>query len=133
MAAVITRIFRKEGNMTDEAKQNLLNAGVDLEGAMERFLHNEAMYEKFLKKFLADPNYQELVKAVADKDCNKAFTAAHTLKGVCGNLALQGLYHAIRDQVECFRSENFAAGEAMMPAVTAEYDKVVAMITTTFP
>lgn len=119
--------------MTEEAKQKLLNAGVDLDGAMERFLHNEAMYEKFLKKFLADPNYQELVAAVAEKDCNKAFTAAHTLKGVCGNLALQGLYHAIRDQVECFRADNFAEGEAMMPAVTAEYEKVVSMITTTFP
>ena len=119
--------------MTDEAKQELLNAGVDLEGAMERFLHNEAMYEKFLKKFLADPNYQELMTAVANKDCNKAFTASHTLKGVCGNLALQGLFHAIRDQVECFRSENFEEGAAMMPAVTAEYDKIVATIKKTFP
>lgn len=119
--------------MTDEAKQKLLDAGVDLEGAMERFLHNEAMYEKFLKKFLADPNYQELTSAVAEKDCKRAFTAAHTLKGVCGNLALQGLYHTISDQVECFRSGNFAQGEAMMPAVTTEYNKVAAVITTTFP
>lgn len=125
--------FRKEGIMTEEAKQKLLDAGVDLEGAMERFLHNEAMYEKFLKKFLTDPNYQELLTAVEEKDCNKAFTASHTLKGVCGNLALQGLYHTIRDQVECFRSENFAAGAAMMPAVTEEYEKVVAMISKTFP
>lgn len=119
--------------MTDEAKQKLLDAGVDLEGAMERFLHNEAMYEKFLKKFLADPNYQELVAAVSAEDCNRAFTASHTLKGVCGNLALQGLYHAVSDQVECFRSNNFSEGAAKMPAVTAEYDKVVAVITTTFP
>lgn len=119
--------------MTDEAKQELLNAGVDLEGAMERFLNNEAMYEKFLKKFLADPNYQGLVAAVAEKDCKKAFTAAHTLKGVCGNLALQGLYHAVCDQVECFRSDKFDEGAAMMPAVTAEYDKVVAVITTVCP
>lgn len=119
--------------MTDEAKQELLNAGVDLEGAMERFLHNEAMYEKFLKKFLADPNYQELVAAVEEKDCNRAFTASHTLKGVCGNLALQGLFFAIRDQVECFRSGKFEEGASMMPAVIEEYDKIVSMIKKTFP
>ncbi len=119
--------------MTDEVKQKLLDAGVDLDGAMERFLHNEAMYEKFLKKFLSDPNYQELVSAVAEQDCHKAFTASHTLKGVCGNLALQGLYHTVDSQVECFRSEKFAEGAALMPAVTAEYEKIVEMITTTFP
>ncbi len=125
--------FRKEGIMTDEAKQKLQDAGVDLKGAMERFLNNEAMYEKFLKKFLADPNYQELTAAVEEKDCKRAFTASHTLKGVCGNLALQGLYHAITSQVECFRTERFEEGAAMMPAVSAEYDKVVTLITTIFP
>lgn len=119
--------------MTDEAKQKLQDAGVDLKGAMERFLNNEAMYEKFLKKFLADPNYQELAAAVAEKDCKRAFTASHTLKGVCGNLALQGLYHAVSGQVECFRTEKFEEGAAMMPAVSAEYDKVVTLITTIFP
>lgn len=119
--------------MTDEAKQKLRDAGVDLEGALERFLNNEAMYEKFLKKFLADPNYQELTAAVAEKDCKRAFTASHTLKGVCGNLALQGLYHAISDQVECFRTEKFEEGAAKMPAVAEEYDKIVATITTVFP
>lgn len=118
--------------MTEEVKQQLIDADIDLEGAMERFLNNEAMYEKFLKRFPTDQNYKKLVEAIAERNCDKAFTASHTLKGVCGNLSIQGLYLLIRDQVEYFRANKFDEGAAMMPAIEEEYDKVVVMIETLF-
>ena len=119
--------------MTEEAKAQLLEAGVDLKGAMDRFLNNEAMYEKYIKKFILDKNYGELEEAIAEKDCKKAFVASHTLKGVCGNLALQGLFQAICKQVEFFRAENFDDGAAMMPEVSEEYNKIITVIKTAFP
>ncbi|MDE6024666.1 MAG: Hpt domain-containing protein [Lachnospiraceae bacterium] len=114
--------------MTEEFKNKLIDANVDLEGAMERFMNNEAMYEKFLKKFANETIYAQLASAVEENDTDKAFAAAHTLKGVCGNLSLQGLFEVVSKQVECFRAKQMEEGAAMMPQVTAEYDKIMALI-----
>ncbi|MCM1272393.1 MAG: Hpt domain-containing protein [Clostridium sp.] len=114
--------------MTEEFKNKLIAADVDLDGAMERFMNNEAMYEKFLKKFANETIYDQLVSAVEEQDADKAFSAAHTLKGVCGNLSLQGLFDIVSKQVECFRAKDMEKGGAMMPQVTAEYEKVMALI-----
>lgn len=40
--------------MTDKYKQQLEQNGIDLERALDRFMGNEKMYEKFLRKFIAD-------------------------------------------------------------------------------
>ncbi len=114
--------------MTEEFKNKLIAANVDLEGAMERFMNNEGMYERFLKKFANETIYDQLASAVEEQDADKAFAAAHTLKGVCGNLSLQGLFEVVNKQVEFFRAKDMEAGAAMMPQVTAEYDKVMELI-----
>ncbi|MDY3939191.1 MAG: Hpt domain-containing protein [Spirochaetia bacterium] len=47
---------------------------------------------KLLTMFPADENYALLEQAMAAGDTDAAFRAAHTLKGVCGNLCLEELY-----------------------------------------
>lgn len=114
--------------MDDLFLTKLKEEGVDVDGALERFMNNTAMYERFLKKFVNDPNYEALKSAVAGNDCEKAFTAAHTLKGVCSNLSLIPLYEVVAKQTEHFRAGNFDDGAAMMPQVDAAYDKMLALI-----
>ncbi len=46
--------------MDDTIKKQLTEAGVDLDKTMERFMNNEALYLKFLKRFPEDPNYAQL-------------------------------------------------------------------------
>ena len=41
-------------------KERLAAAGIDVDGALERFMGNDALLERFLKKFLADGNYAAL-------------------------------------------------------------------------
>jgi hypothetical protein len=119
--------------MTDEIRDKLKDAGVDVESVMERFMNNEALLERFMRKFKNDPNYQELLDAVARKDNEGAFTAAHTLKGVSGNLSLIELQKTVSDQCECFRAGDFSSGVAMMPQVTEEYQRIVTAINTIYP
>ncbi|MCM1568646.1 MAG: Hpt domain-containing protein [Roseburia sp.] len=114
--------------MTAQVKEELVGIGIDLEGAMNRFLNNEALLEKFLKKFLQDPNYNALLSAVESGSCEDAFRAGHTLKGVTGNLSLQPLYECVRVQVEYFRSGDFEKGAAMMPEVTRLYHEIIAAL-----
>lgn len=114
--------------MNEVSMKRLKDAGVDVDGALERFMNNTAMYEKFLKKFLSDPNYEALKSAVAGNECDKAFTAAHTLKGVSSNLSLTPLYEAVARQTELFRSEQFEEGAALMSQVDKAYHDMIDLI-----
>lgn len=112
----------------DEFINRLKENGVDVDGALERFMNNAAMYKKFLKKFENDPNYEALKSAIEEKDTQKAFTAAHTLKGVCSNLSLTPLFNAVAKQTEYFREDKFEEGAALMPQVDEAYKNMIALI-----
>lgn len=114
--------------MDDAVKAKLAEAGVDLESAMERFMNNDALLERFLKKFPADPNYQKLVDSMEADNIEDAFAAAHTLKGLCGNLSLAAMQAVVSEQTELLRSGKGAEAKEMMPQVTQEYEKIIAVI-----
>lgn len=119
--------------MTDEIRSRLEAAGVDVDSAMERFMNNDALLERFMRKFKDDPNYRELLDAVEKKDTERAFTASHTLKGVSGNLSLAALQKKVSEQCEFFRAGDFEAGAAMMAGVTDEYKHVVNALNEIYP
>lgn len=59
--------------------------GSDFDKVLSRLV-SEALVKKFALKFLDDPSFGQLETALADKDAETAFRAAHTLKGICLNL-----------------------------------------------
>ena len=61
--------------------------GSDYDGVLKR-LGSEALVKRFAVKFLNDPSFQELTDGLAAQDGEKAFRAAHTLKGNIINLRL---------------------------------------------
>ena len=61
------------------------------------------MYLKILSMLFQDDNLQKLDQALKCGDLNDAFEAAHTLKGVTGNLGLAPLYQAVCAIVEPLR------------------------------
>ena len=68
-------------------------AGIDVDGALERFMNNEALLERFLRKV---PGRTPTMKRPWSAGLRRrgtreeALTASHTLKGMCGNLSLNG-------------------------------------------
>ena len=109
-------------------KDRLVKAGIRVDDALERFMGNEALLDRFLTKFLADTNYEALVRAVAGGDHAAALTASHTLKGVCGNLSMEALFSLLTCQVQALRAGDHAAADAMMPDISAAYGAVVRAI-----
>ena len=82
---------------------------------------SEALLERLLKKFLEDENYQKLCTALECADQEAAVAAAHTLKGVCGNLSLTVLYPLFTRQVEALRQGDWPAARALMEEIQPAY------------
>lgn len=110
--------------MTEESKRRLMEAGIDVDDALARLMQNEGLLSRLLSAFLQDGNFARLQEALAKGDVSGAFTAAHTLKGVAGNLSLRDLFARVSEVVECLRSGDLGAAAEKMPAVEAAYRKV---------
>ena len=50
--------------MNKERYDRLTAAGIQIEEALERFMDSEAMFERFLGKFLEDETYRQLKEAL---------------------------------------------------------------------
>ena len=110
--------------MTEETKQQLMAAGVLVPEALERFMGNAGMLERFLKKFLEDKNGAMLSEAMQAGDYAQAFMAAHTLKGVCGNLSMQSLYEKASVVVEALRAQQTEAAQAEIQDFLSAYESM---------
>ncbi len=111
--------------MDELKKERLISAGVDLSGALERFMDNEKLYENFLRKFVTGSNFEELENAFAQNDWKQALAVSHNLKGVTGSLGFTQLYELICSQVAMlYRDENSSAA-ALMEKIMPEYRRLL--------
>ncbi len=94
--------------------------GANYENVLGR-LGSEKMVNMFAKKFLKDGSYENLKKAIADKDAAEAFRAAHTLKGVCLNLGFDNLFTVSSDLTEKLRGGEFAGADELFAKVVEQY------------
>lgn len=96
----------------------------DFEGVLGR-MGSEAMVKRFALKFLDDPSYGNLVKAVEEQNAEEAFRAAHTLKGICLNLGLDRLYKVSALLTEKLRGREFDGYEEAYGEVQKEYRNTI--------
>ncbi len=101
--------------MEETRKRLLEEAGVDIEDAMARFMNNEALMLKMLQRFTEDKSFSRLKQAMKEQDVSQAFEAAHTLKGLAGNLSLKELYRQAGILTEDLRRGDLAAASEGMP------------------
>lgn len=101
--------------------------GADYDTTMRRFMGNEAVYLRILSKLSADPNLQKLGNALCLDNLGEAFEAAHTLKGVTGNLGLTPLYDALCVIVEPLRAKRICDYTEMYKTIESEFRRVEAL------
>ena len=114
--------------MDSQIRAGLTAAGVNVDEALERFMGSEAMLERFLKKFPADKGFAALTAALEAGDHEGAVNAAHTLKGLCGNLSIKPLFAGFDRQVALMRAGDWDAAAAMMPQLTEDYNRALEAI-----
>lgn len=56
--------------------------GINTDTAIERFMGNEMIYIKMLKKFIDDSTFSKFSTSAEIKDNKSLFEASHTLKGI---------------------------------------------------
>ena len=106
-------------------REQLEGYGVNYQTTMERFLGNEKMYLRLLNMLFQDENLGQLGDALERGDRRAAFEAAHTLKGVVGNMGLTPLYNKV-----CVIVEPLRAGEerddysVLYQDIVSEFGKV---------
>ncbi len=91
--------------MDSAFKKQLEESGADVDVTLKRFMGNEAIYMKFIMKFLDDKNYDGIKEGIEGHDYEKAFGCAHSLKGVSGNLGLNPVYEAASQITEILRDK----------------------------
>ena len=94
--------------------------GGDLDSVMGR-MRTERMVTKFVLKFLDDKSCETLMEAIARRDGEVAFRAAHTMKGICQNLSFDRLYESSHALAECLRGGWDDAAPALAEQVVADY------------
>ena len=114
--------------MTNGKKEILTAAGIQADEALERLMGSEALLERFLKKFLQDKSYEELVSAIEGQELERAFRAAHTLKGVCGNLSMTSLFSLFTAQVEALRRGDMDEAARLMAEIAPAWEAAAAAI-----
>lgn len=114
--------------MNTEKIQRLKDAGIDVNDALNRFMGNESLLERFLNKFVTDQNFKKLGEAISAGDNDAALSASHTLKGVCGNLSMTKLSELLTKQVKAYRDGDPAVAESLMTDITEAYEKTIAAI-----
>lgn len=85
--------------MKQELKNALLKHETDLEGALDRLSGDEQLYMDFLDSFLKDQTISDLDSALKTRSWDEAFTAAHALKGLAGNMGFVPLFQTTAELV----------------------------------
>ena len=103
--------------------------GGDYDEVMGR-LRSEKLVQKFVLKFLNDGSYQLLCDSLAAGDREEAFRAAHTIKGVCANLAFNALLDSSETLTEALRDGKppQPGEEALVARVREDYARTAQAI-----
>ena len=94
------------------------------ETAISRMQNDERIL-KYLKFFLMDESYKNLEGGINSGDCEAAFRGAHTLKGVCQNIAFTAFSTIVEQITEELRAKDFEKAKQTFIQVEIEYKKII--------
>ena len=80
--------------ISEEIRRRLADVGLDTDEMTARFMDSEEMFLKYFRKFFESSEnvIDELRLAVKEGDLAGIERSAHALKGLAGNIGLNGVY-----------------------------------------
>ncbi len=114
--------------MDSELSKKLEDNGIDVVKTMERFMNNDDLFLKFLRRFLDDHNYQDMIASIIEKDYEKAFNYAHTLKGLSANLGMNCIQNPVSTIVSKLRMEQYDDIAKDMEDLNDNYENICEII-----
>ncbi|WP_044915313.1 MULTISPECIES: Hpt domain-containing protein [unclassified Butyrivibrio] len=114
--------------MNEQFKQDLIDWGVNWDDVKERFMGNEDLVIKFMLKFLNDKSFGELTEGLKEQNAEAAFKGCHSLKGVTGNLALDGMRPDVLELTEILRAGSLEGSDELYQKIKASYDNLIGIL-----
>lgn len=107
--------------------EKLKEFGVDPQEGLARCLNNEGFYLKLVQTVPGEAGFDALKAAIEANDLDKAFEAAHGLKGVLGNLSIGPLYDPVVEITELLRSKTDMDYSDLLGQIMEKRDEMKAL------
>lgn len=89
-------------------------------------LRDESRIAKYVRMFVEDPSFNEVVAGFETGDCERAFRGAHTLKGSSSNMSFDKLAQSASELTEDLRPRSFTEkSKVLFECVKIQYNAVV--------
>lgn len=88
-------------------------------------LRTDERVMKFVGMFAKDESYNTLVRTMQEGNIDEAFRAAHTMKGVCQNMAFTKLFQSSHAITEALRGKDMDQANKLLDQVTQDYQLVM--------
>lgn len=106
----------------------LVDAGVDIDDALKRFMGNSALFEKLVKKLPENIKKYEVAEYFEKKDYESALSSAHSLKGTMGNLSVKVLFDGYTQVVNYLRANQNEEAEKVFEEILPVQKKIMGII-----
>lgn len=106
---------------------DLIAYGANVEEGLARCMNNEGFYLRLVGTVQDEAGFDALEQAIEANDLKAAFEAAHSLKGVLGNLSLTPLFEPVSEITELLRGETQMDYSEIMGKIKAERERFIAL------
>lgn len=114
--------------MNGKQKEFLAKSGINLTDGLVYFSENERLYEKYLFRFLEEPTFPELFKAIEEDRREDARRAAHSLKGITATLGFTSLNTSVKAQEFEFKNGRWEEGNQYTDELKKEYACIISVL-----
>ena len=114
--------------MNGKQKEFLAKSGINLTDGLIYFSENERLYEKYLFRFLEEPTFPELFKAIEEDRREDARRAAHSLKGITATLGFTSLNTPVKAQEFDFKNGRREEGNQYTDELKKEYARIISVL-----
>ena len=114
--------------MNGKQKEFLTKSGINLTDGLVYFSENERLYEKYLFRFLEEPTFPELFKAIEEDRREDARRAAHSLKGITATLGFTSLNTLVKAQEFEFKNGRWEEGNQYTDELKKEYVRIISVL-----
>jgi len=106
---------------------DLVAFGANVDEGLARCMNNESFYLRLVETAQGDKGFDALAAAIAEGNLDSAFEAAHSLKGVLGNLSITPLFEPISEITELLRAKEDADYATLVDAILRKRDEFIAL------
>ena len=116
--------------ISKEFCQEMQTVGMNVTEMVGHFMDSEQMFLKYLYKFFdaADGVVMELTTAAEKEDYPNMLFTAHSLKGLAGNIGLNGVFLPAKKMVDDIRADDFSDCASYFQKIQENYYRAAAIV-----